>query len=105
MSTLTNDLARLANSANVLVSSITTNSSAITSVNVSGDVVVSTLKTTGGTTATRPAGSAGLIRYNTNTGFVEAYTATGWASFAISSIDYGTVTDSVQTSLDFGGVP
>lgn len=36
MSTLTNDLARLANSANVLASAITTNSSAITSVNVGG---------------------------------------------------------------------
>ena len=36
MSTLTNHLARLANSANVLVSAITVNSSAITSVNVGG---------------------------------------------------------------------
>lgn len=39
MSTLTNDLARLANSANVLVSAIAVNTSAITSVNVSGLII------------------------------------------------------------------
>lgn len=36
MSSLTSDLARLANNANVLISAITTNSSAITSINVGG---------------------------------------------------------------------
>lgn len=63
-----------------------------------------TLTTTGGTEASRPAGAFGLIRYNSNSGFVETYTATGWASFAINIIDYGTLTDPIQTSLDFGSV-
>lgn len=63
------------------------------------------LQATGGTESTKPTGANGMIRYNSNSGFIEAYTPTGWASFAISSIDYGTITDSVQTSLDFGSVP
>jgi hypothetical protein len=43
MTTLTNHLARLANSANVLVTAITVNSSAITSVNVGGNVTANTI--------------------------------------------------------------
>lgn len=49
MSTLTNDLARLANNANVLVTAITTNATAITSVNVAGVVINSSGLASGNT--------------------------------------------------------
>jgi hypothetical protein len=63
------------------------------------------LQTTGGTESTKPSGAIGMIRYNSNNGFIETYTATGWATFAIGIIDYGSITDTIQMSLDFGGVP
>lgn len=57
MSTLTNDLARLANSANVLVSAITTNGSAITSVSVGGITINSSGYTGDANNATYLGGS------------------------------------------------
>jgi hypothetical protein len=35
-----------------------------------------------GTTAQQPTGVTGMIRYNSTTGYMEAYTATGWGSIA-----------------------
>jgi|LakMenEpi03Aug12_release.lakeMendotaPanAssembly.Ray.scaffolds.fasta_scaffold103596_1 hypothetical protein len=78
MSTLTNDLARLANSANVLATAITVNSSAITSVNVGGIAINSSgfsgvanqaTYANGSFTNTFTVGTAAYFVANGNIGF------------------------------------
>ena len=50
---------------------------------VSGRIMSRDLVVTGGTTAQRPTyAPPGTFRYNTTNGFMEAYTAVGWASIA-----------------------
>ena len=39
-----------------------------------------------GTTAQRPAGSVGQFRYNSTTGYFEAYDATGWNTIALGGV-------------------
>jgi hypothetical protein len=79
MATLTNDLARLANNANVLVTAITTNSSAITSINVAGVVINSSgIISNSGFTANGSLGVAGQVLTTNGSG---AY----WSSAGVNT--------------------
>ena len=73
---------------NALVSSNLTvagNVSVSDDLTVTGNVAVSgtgAILVPSGTTAQQPTGINGMIRYNTETGYMEAYTGSGWGSIA-----------------------
>jgi|694.fasta_scaffold01249_8 hypothetical protein len=73
MSTLTNDLARLATSANVLVSAITVNSSSITSVNVGGVAINS-------------SGLSGPVTFSNNVTITGNLTVTGSTMYVNTTV-------------------
>lgn len=90
MSTLTNDLARLANNANVLVSAVLTNATSITSINVAGVVINSSgVISNSGFTANGSLGVAGQILTTNGSG-------TYWSSAGVNTAAQYTWTN-VQT--------
>lgn len=74
---------------------------------VSGDITMSgtgAIKVANGTTAQRPTGANGLIRYNTSVGAIEAYVQGAWQTIANTSVDYGLVTTAADTTFDYGSL-
>ena len=64
---------------------VTGNVSVSDDLTVTGNVAVSgtgAILVPSGTTAQQPTGINGMIRYNTETGYMEAYTGSGWGSIA-----------------------
>lgn len=74
---------------------------------VSGDITMSgtgAIKVANGTTAQRPIGANGLIRYNTSVGAIEAYVQGAWQTIANTSVDYGLITTAADTTFDYGSL-
>lgn len=74
---------------------------------VSGDITMSgtgAIKVANGTTAQRPTGANGLIRYNTSVGAIEAYVQGAWQTIANTSVDYGLITSAADTTFDYGSL-
>ncbi len=74
---------------------------------VSGDITMSgtgAIKVANGTTAQRPTGANGLIRYNTSVGAIEAYVQGAWQTIANTSVDYGLITTAADTTFDYGSL-
>lgn len=74
---------------------------------VSGDITMSgtgAIKVANGTTAQRPTGANGLIRYNTSVGAIEAYVQGAWQTIANTSVDYGFVDTAADTTFDYGSL-
>lgn len=57
-----------------------------------------------GTTAGRPTPVTGMLRYNTTTGFIEAYEAAGWTTFAPSATSINDLSDVTVTAAISGNV-
>lgn len=73
----------------------------------SGDITMSgtgAIKVANGTTAQRPTGANGLIRYNTSVGAIEAYVQGAWQTIANTSVDYGLITTAADTTFDYGSL-
>jgi len=73
----------------------------------SGDITMSgtgAIKIANGTTAQRPTGANGLIRYNTSVGAIEAYVQGAWQTIANTSVDYGLITSAADTTFDYGSL-
>jgi hypothetical protein len=82
--------------------------SPVSLLDVAGDVTISGngyLALPSGTSAERPSSPAnGMIRYNESVGAVEAYIQGQWLTQPFASIDYGLITVSPTTFLDYGSV-
>lgn len=64
------------------------------------------IKVPGGTTAQRPTGSVGELRYNSTLGFLEQYNATGWAGIDAPptvSNQTGTIYEATDTTITITG--
>jgi hypothetical protein len=94
-------------------------STATNAINVTGGTVTATtgefsgnvtmtgtggLKVASGTTAERPTGANGYIRYNSSLGTLEAYVQSSWQVIGNSSLDYGSVTGAVTSTFDYGAL-
>ena len=64
------------------------------------------IKVPGGTTAQRPTGTVGELRYNSTLGFLEQYNATGWAGIDAPptvSNQTGTIYEATDTTITITG--
>lgn len=74
---------------------------------VSGDITMSgtgALRVANGTTAQRPTGANGHIRYNTTLGCLETFVQGAWQVIANTALDYGLITSAADTTFDYGAL-
>jgi hypothetical protein len=57
-----------------------------------------------GTTAQRPTGANGYLRYNTTLGCLESYVQGAWQVIANTALDYGLITSASDTTFDYGAL-
>lgn len=79
----------------------------IDSLTVTGDITMTgtgAIKVASGTTAQRPTGANGLVRYNSDLGCVETYVQGAWQTVANTNIDYGLITTATDTTFDYGAL-
>lgn len=62
------------------------------------------LRVANGTTAQRPTGANGHIRYNTTLGALESFVQGAWQVIANNSLDYGLITSAADTTFDYGAL-
>jgi len=62
------------------------------------------IKVANGTTAQRPTGANGLVRYNTTLGALESYVQGAWQVIANTALDYGLITSASDTTFDYGAL-
>ena len=78
-----------------------------TSPTFSGNVTMSgtgAIKVANGTTAQRPTGANGMVRYNTTLGALESYVQGAWQVIANTALDYGLITSASTTTFDYGAL-
>jgi hypothetical protein len=57
-----------------------------------------------GTTAQRPTGANGYLRYNTTLGCLESFVQGAWQVIANTALDYGLITSASDTTFDYGAL-
>lgn len=57
-----------------------------------------------GTTAQRPTGANGYLRYNTTLGCLESFVQGIWQVIANNALDYGLITTAADTTFDYGAL-
>lgn len=62
------------------------------------------IKVANGTTAQRPTGANGMMRYNTTLGAIESYVQGAWQVIANTALDYGLITSASDTTFDYGAL-
>lgn len=73
----------------------------------SGDVTqtgTGAIRVANGTTAQRPTGANGHIRYNTTLGAIETFVQGAWQVIANTALDYGLITTAADTTFDYGAL-
>lgn len=73
----------------------------------SGDVTqtgTGAIRVANGTTAQRPTGAAGHIRYNNTLGCLESFIQGAWQVIANTALDYGLITSAADTTFDYGAL-
>lgn len=74
---------------------------------VTGNITMSgtgALMVANGTTAQRPTGANGHLRYNTTLGCLEAYVQGVWQVIANTALDYGLISTAADTTFDYGAL-
>jgi hypothetical protein len=73
----------------------------------SGDVTqtgTGALRVANGTTAQRPTGANGQLRYNSSLGCLESFVQGAWQVIANTALDYGLITTAADTTFDYGAL-
>lgn len=74
---------------------------------VSGNITMTgngAIQVASGTTAQRPTGVVGMVRYNTSVGAIETYVQGAWQVITPNALDYGLITTASDTTFDYGSL-